>query len=59
MVVIRSGSAADAASVAAVQRASWFAAYEGMICREIIDRVTALTRARGSARRSGRGRGSR
>jgi ribosomal protein S18 acetylase RimI-like enzyme len=41
MVVIRSGSAADAASIAAVQRAGWFAAYEGIISREIIDQVTA------------------
>jgi GNAT superfamily N-acetyltransferase len=41
MVGIRSGSAADAASIAAVQRASWFAAYEGIIAREIIDRATA------------------
>jgi GNAT superfamily N-acetyltransferase len=41
MMVIRSGSAADAASIAAVQRASWFAAYEGIIGREVIDRVTA------------------
>jgi len=39
--MIRSGSAADAASIAAVQRAAWFAAYEGIISREIIDRVTA------------------
>ena len=41
MVVIRSGSAADAVSIAAVQRAGWFAAYEGIIPHEIIDRVTA------------------
>ena len=41
MVVIRSGSAADAASIAAVQRAGWFAAYQGIISGEIIDRVTA------------------
>jgi ribosomal protein S18 acetylase RimI-like enzyme len=41
MVVIRSGSAADAASIAAVERAGWFAAYEGIISLEIIDRVTA------------------
>jgi GNAT superfamily N-acetyltransferase len=41
MVVIRSGSAADAASIAAVQRAGWSAAYEGIISHEIIDRVTA------------------
>src|SRR5580658_10245597 len=41
MVVIRSGSAADALSIAAVQRAGWFAAYDGIISRETIDRVTA------------------
>ena len=41
MVKIRSGSAADAASIAAVQRAGWFAAYDGIISRETIDRVTA------------------
>ena len=41
MVVIRSCSAADAAQIAAVQRAGWFAAYEGIIPGEIIDRVTA------------------
>ena len=41
MVVIRAGSAADAAQVAAVQREGWFAAYEGIIPGEIIDRVTA------------------
>jgi ribosomal protein S18 acetylase RimI-like enzyme len=41
MVVIRSGSLADAAQVAAVQREGWFAAYGGIIAREIIARVTA------------------
>src|SRR5712691_10812107 len=41
MVVIRAASAADAAQVAAVQREAWFAAYEGIIPSEIIDRVTA------------------
>ena len=41
MVVIRAGSAADAASIAAVQREAWFAAYTGIIPDEIIDRVTA------------------
>ncbi len=40
-MVIRAGSAADAAQVAAVQREGWFAAYEGIIPGEIIDRVTA------------------
>ncbi|HEX9527524.1 MAG TPA: GNAT family N-acetyltransferase [Streptosporangiaceae bacterium] len=41
MVVIRAASAADAAQVAAVQREGWFAAYQGIIPTEIIDRVTA------------------
>jgi len=41
VVVIRAGSAADAAQVAAVQREGWFAAYEGIIPGEIIDRITA------------------
>ena len=41
MVVIRAGSAADAAQVAAVQREGWFAAFAGMIPDEIIDQVTA------------------
>jgi GNAT superfamily N-acetyltransferase len=41
MVVIRSGSATDAAQIAAVQREGWFAAYEGIIPAEIIDRVTS------------------
>jgi ribosomal protein S18 acetylase RimI-like enzyme len=41
VVVIRSASAADAAQIAAVMRASWRAAYEGMIEPDIIDRVTA------------------
>jgi len=40
-VVIRAGSAADAAQIAAVQREGWFAAYDGIIPGEIIDRVTA------------------
>ena len=40
-MVIRAGSVADAAQVAAVQREGWFAAYEGIIPVEIIDRVTA------------------
>ena len=40
MVVIRAGSAADAAQVAAVQREGWFAAYGSIIPAEIIDRVT-------------------
>jgi len=41
VVVIRAASAADAAQIAAVQRDAWFAAYEGIIPTEIIDRVTA------------------
>ena len=40
MVVIRAGSAADAAQIAAVQREGWFAAYSGIIPAAIIDRVT-------------------
>jgi GNAT superfamily N-acetyltransferase len=40
VVVIRAGSAADAAQIAAVQREGWFAAYEGIIPTVIIDRVT-------------------
>jgi GNAT superfamily N-acetyltransferase len=41
VVVIRAGSAADAAPIAAVQREAWFAAYTGIIPDKIIDRVTA------------------
>ena len=41
-MVIRAGSAADAAQIAGVQRDSWFGAYTGIIADEIIDRVTAL-----------------
>jgi ribosomal protein S18 acetylase RimI-like enzyme len=40
VVVIRAGSAAHAAQIAAVQRETWFAAYEGVIAPEVIDRVT-------------------
>jgi ribosomal protein S18 acetylase RimI-like enzyme len=40
-MVIRAGSVADAAQIAAVQREGWFAAYEGIIPAAIIDRVTA------------------
>ena len=40
MVVIRAGSAAHAAQIAAVQRETWFAAYEGVIAPDVIDRVT-------------------
>ena len=41
VVVIRAGSAADAAQIAAVQREGWFAAYAGIIPDQVIDRVTA------------------
>jgi ribosomal protein S18 acetylase RimI-like enzyme len=41
VVLIRSASAADAVQIAAVMRASWRAAYEGIIASEVIDRVTA------------------
>jgi GNAT superfamily N-acetyltransferase len=40
VVVIRAGSAADAAQIAAVQREGWFAAYDGIIPAPVIDRVT-------------------
>jgi ribosomal protein S18 acetylase RimI-like enzyme len=40
VVVIRAGSAAHAAQIAAVQRETWFAAYEGVIAPEVIDRIT-------------------
>jgi GNAT superfamily N-acetyltransferase len=40
VVRIRAGSAADAAQIAALQRETWFAAYEGIIAPEVIDRVT-------------------
>lgn len=39
-VLIRAGSTADAAQVAAAQREAWFAAYDGIIPAGIIDRVT-------------------
>src|SRR6266496_3757656 len=41
VVVIRAGSAADAAQVAAVQREGWLPAYDGIIATGIINRVTA------------------
>jgi GNAT superfamily N-acetyltransferase len=41
VVVIRSASTADAAQIAAVMRDSWFAAYDGIIARALIDRATA------------------
>jgi ribosomal protein S18 acetylase RimI-like enzyme len=40
-VLIRAGSAADAVQVAGVQREGWFAAYDGIIPAEIIDRATS------------------
>jgi ribosomal protein S18 acetylase RimI-like enzyme len=40
MVVIRSASTADAPQIGAVMRDSWFAAYEGIIARQLIDRAT-------------------
>src|SRR6516225_2833067 len=40
MVVIRPASTADAPQIAAVMRDSWFAAYEGIIAHQVIDRVT-------------------
>jgi GNAT superfamily N-acetyltransferase len=41
VVVIRSASAADAGQIEAVMRASWRAAYEGIIAPDVIARVTA------------------
>ena len=41
-MVIRAGSAADAAQIAGGAAGSWFGAYTGIIADEIIDRVTAL-----------------
>jgi GNAT superfamily N-acetyltransferase len=41
VVVIRSASVADAAQIGAVMRASWQAAYQGIIAPEVIGRVTA------------------
>jgi ribosomal protein S18 acetylase RimI-like enzyme len=40
MVVIRSASTVDAPQIAAVMRDSWFAAYEGIIARQLIDQAT-------------------
>jgi len=40
-VEIRPAAASDAAAIAAVRRASWFAAYDGLIDHELIDRATA------------------
>ena len=41
VIDIRPGSAADAPAIARVRRESWFAAYEGIIDRAVIDRATA------------------
>jgi len=41
VVTIRAARIGDAAAIAAVQRASWFAAYEGIIAHDIIDEFTA------------------
>ena len=41
VVTIRAARIGDAAAIAAVQRASWFAAYEGVIAHDIIDEFTA------------------
>jgi GNAT superfamily N-acetyltransferase len=45
MITIRPGSSADTEAIYQVLRASWFAAYEGIVATEIIDRVTAPTAA--------------
>ena len=44
MVLIRSATPADAEQIGAVMRASWLAAYDGIIPPGIIDRVTAPDR---------------
>jgi GNAT superfamily N-acetyltransferase len=41
VVAIRAAAFADAAEIAALQRAGWIAAYSDIISAEIIDRVTA------------------
>jgi ribosomal protein S18 acetylase RimI-like enzyme len=40
-VVVRTATPADEEQIARVRRESWFAAYEGIVDAEIIDRVTA------------------
>jgi GNAT superfamily N-acetyltransferase len=40
VVTIRSARVGDAAAIAAVQRASWFAAYQGIVPHDIIDQLT-------------------
>jgi ribosomal protein S18 acetylase RimI-like enzyme len=40
VVTIRAATFADAAAISAVQRASWFGAYEGIVDAAVIDRVT-------------------
>jgi hypothetical protein len=39
MVTIRAATIADAAGIAVVQRAGWFAAYEGIVPHAIIEQV--------------------
>ncbi len=41
MVTIRAATIADAAGIAVVQRAGWFAAYEGIVPHDIIEQVQA------------------
>ena len=41
VIEIRPGSPADAPAIAQVRRASWLAAYDGIIAAPVIDRVTA------------------
>jgi len=40
VVTIRAATVADAAAISAVQRAAWFAAYEGIVQTALIDQVT-------------------
>lgn len=40
MVTIRAATVTDAAAISAVQRAAWFAAYDGLVETAIIDQVT-------------------
>jgi GNAT superfamily N-acetyltransferase len=39
MVTIRGGTISDADAIAAVQRAGWFAAYEGIVPHDLIEQV--------------------
>lgn len=47
VIDIRPGCAADAAAISRVRRASWFAAYEGILAAPVIDRATAAIRGPG------------